>query len=191
MSAPVIILTFAAPGGQPFELSALDANFAALVAAINALAAEPLLQLGVTPGVAAGFMPVTGGAFVGQITAPSMLIGPVAGPQVDVLTRNDIATTGLAGVVKKALANVDAVASAVAVAAVNAVNAPAGGVGTAAGGWDTAANRDAAIAVINSLVTLANELKADVTTLTADTNAAVAKLNSLQAVLRTAAVLTP
>ena len=191
MAAPVIILTFAAPGAQPFQLSLLDANFAALVAAINALAAEPLLQLGVTPGVAAGFMPVTGGAFVGQITAPSMLIGPVEGPQVDVLTRADLATTGLAGVVKKAIANVDAVASAVATLAVNATAAPAGGVGTAAGGWDTAANRDAAIAVINSLVTLANELKADLTTLIVDHNAVVTRLNGLQAALRTALVLTP
>lgn len=190
MSAPVIILSFSSPGGQPFSLNGLDANFAALVAAINALAAEPLLQFGVTPGAASGFMPVTGGSFAGQITAPSVLIGPVAGPQYPAVTTNDLATTGAAGVVKKAAANTDAAASVVSVDSANASAAPAGGTGTAAGGWDTAGNRDAAIAVINSLVTLANELKADVNTLKADLNAQVTRFNALQASLRTALVLS-
>ena len=107
MSAPVIVHTFTAPGGEPFSLTALDANIAAIVAAINALAAEPLLQLGVTPGVSAGYMPVTGGTFQGQITAPSILVGPVAGPQYDVVTTNSAATTAAKGIVKMAAAVAD------------------------------------------------------------------------------------
>ena len=77
------------------------------MAAINALAAEPLLQLGVTPGVSAGYMPVTGGTFQGQITAPSILVGPVAGPQYDVVTTNSAATTAAKGIVKMAAAVAD------------------------------------------------------------------------------------
>lgn len=179
MATPVIVLTFG-PNGQPFSIDGMNDNFAAIVAAINALAAEPLLQLGVTPGNLSGYMPITGGSFQGQITAPSVLIGPVAGPQYAGLTVNDLASTGAPGVVKKALANVDATASAVAVAA---VNAPAGGAGTAAGAWDTAGNRDLAIALIN-------ELKGDVTQLTTDINAAITRLNALHATLRTAGVLS-
>ncbi len=104
MSVPVIVLTFAGPGGQPLSLANLDANFAAIVAAINGLAAEPLLQLGVTPGVYSGYMPVTGGNFQGQITAPSILVGPVGGTQYAVVTTNDAATEATRGVVKKAAA---------------------------------------------------------------------------------------
>lgn len=107
MTTPVIVHSFTAPGGQPFSLVALDATIAAIVAAINALAAEPLLQLGVTPGVSAGYMPVTGGTFQGQITAPSILVGPVAGPQYAVVTTNDAATTALRGAVKMAAAVVN------------------------------------------------------------------------------------
>lgn len=179
MTTPVIVPIFG-PAGQPFTIDGLNDAIAALVATINALAAEPLLQLGVTPGNLSGYLPITGGSLFGQLTAPSVLIGPVAGPQYAALTVNDLASTGAPGVVKKAVANADAVASTVTVAA---VNAPAGGAGTAAGAWDTAANRDLAIALIN-------ELKADVTTLTTDLNAAITRFNALQATLRTAAVLS-
>lgn len=148
MTTPVIVLTFG-PNGQPFSLEAINDNFAALVAAINALAAEPLLQLGVTPGNLSGYLPITGGSLQGQITAPSVLIGPVAGPQYPALTTNDAATTGGRGAVKQAVANAD-VAGAV----------PAGGTGTAAGGWDNATNRDIAIATITELKTRINALQA-------------------------------
>ncbi len=107
MSVPVIVLTFTGPGGQPFSLANLDANFAVFVAAINGLAAEPLLQLGVTPGVYSGYMPVTGGTFQGQITAPSVLMGPVGGTQHEVVTKNSFATTAAAGIVKQMAAIAD------------------------------------------------------------------------------------
>ena len=107
MSVPVIVLTFTGPGGQPFSLANLDANFAVFVAAINGLAAEPLLQLGVTPGVYSGYMPVTGGTFQGQITAPSVLMGPVGGTQYEVVTKNSFATTAAAGIVKQMAAIAD------------------------------------------------------------------------------------
>ncbi len=107
MSSPVVIHTFTAPGGEPFSLEKLDANIAAIVSAINALAAEPLLQLGVTPGVLSGYMPVTGGSFFGQISAPSILVGPPEGPQADVVTTADAATTALRGLVKQIAAVAD------------------------------------------------------------------------------------
>jgi hypothetical protein len=170
MSGPVIVLNFTTPGGQPFSLAALDANFAAVVAAVNELSTTPLLQLGAIPGVFSGYLPLTGGSCAGQISAPSLLVGPPGGPFNAVIDASNLATAAAAGIVKKAAANAD-------VATAAAVNAPAGGTGAAAGGWDTAGHRDEAIAVINSLVTLANELKTE--------------LNALQAKLRTAGVLTP
>jgi hypothetical protein len=66
-----------------------------------------LLQLGVTPAVAAGYMPVTGGSFFGQISAPSILVGPPEGPQVDVITTADAATAALRGLVKQIAAIAD------------------------------------------------------------------------------------
>ncbi len=101
MSSPVIIFNFTTPGAPPFSLQALDDNFAAIVAAINALSITPLLQLGATPGVFSAYMPLTGGSFAGQISAPSMLIGPPAGPFFDVITANDTATTAVKGLVKQ------------------------------------------------------------------------------------------
>ena len=71
------------------------------------LAAEQLLQLGVTPGVYSGYMPVTGGTFQGQITAPSVLMGPVGGTQYEVVTKNSFATTAAAGIVKQMAAIAD------------------------------------------------------------------------------------
>ena len=107
MSGPVIVLNFSAPAGEPFTLAGLDANFAAIVAAINALSTTPLLQLGATPGTFSGYLPLTGGTLAGQISAPSMLIGPPAGPFYAVMHANSLATTGAAGIVKKMAAVAD------------------------------------------------------------------------------------
>lgn len=101
MSAPVIIPVFG-PNGEPFTLERLNEAFAALVAAINALAAQQMLQLGGTPGNNAIYMPVTGGSFHGQITAPSILVGPPNGVQHRVVTTNDAASKAVAGVVRMA-----------------------------------------------------------------------------------------
>jgi len=107
MSGPVVILNFTTPGGQPFSLAALDGNFAAIVAAINELSITPLLQLGATPGVFSGYLPLTGGSLAGQISAPSMLIGPPGGPFYAVIDASILATTAAAGLVKKMAAVAD------------------------------------------------------------------------------------
>ena len=107
MSSPVVILNFTTPGGQPFSLAALDANNAAIVAAINALSTTPLLQLGATPGVFSAYLPLTGGSLYGQLSAPSMLIGPPGGPFYAVIHANSLATTAAAGLVKKMAAVAD------------------------------------------------------------------------------------
>ena len=107
MSGPVIILNFTTPGGQPFSLAALDANFAAIVAVINEHSTTPLLQLGATPGVFSAYLPLTGGSLAGQISAPSMLIGPPAGPFDAVIHAGSLATTAAAGLVKKMAAVAD------------------------------------------------------------------------------------
>lgn len=108
MSSPVIVLNFSAPGGQPFSLAGLDANFAAVVAAVNTLSTTPLLQLGATPGVFSGYLPLTGGTLAGQISAPSMLIGPPGGPFTAVIHAGNLADVATAGIVKKmpAIANI-------------------------------------------------------------------------------------
>jgi len=174
MTTPVIVQRFG-PEDASFSLDALNQNFAAVVAAVNALAADTLLQLGVTPGNLNGYLPITGGSLAGQVTAPSVLIGPVAGPQYPAVTTNDAATAGVRGVVKQAAANVDAVASAVAVTSANA-----------------AAQTGAYVqADVQTIATLANELKTDVVQIVTDLNAAITRLNALQAALRTAGQLAP
>lgn len=87
---------------DPFSLDKLNDVHQALVSAINALAGDDVLQLGVPVDSSPQYMPKTGGEFLGQIKAPSILIGVNA-----VVTRADTATTALAGVVKAATAVAD------------------------------------------------------------------------------------
>jgi len=108
MTATVI---FQFGDAEPFTLVKLNANFANMAAAVNALAADQMLQVGGAPGGAGTWVPVTGGQFYGQIAAPSILIGPVGGTQYPALTTNDLATTSAVGVVKKAAASADAAAA--------------------------------------------------------------------------------
>jgi len=105
MAAPVVIDKF--NESNQFSLNKLNSNFQSLVATINAIAADTLLQFGVSPGNQSDYMPVVGGSFQGQITAPSVLVGPVGGSQYNVITTNDTATTTAVGVVKQATAVVD------------------------------------------------------------------------------------
>lgn len=107
MGTPVIVTKFD-EANQP-TIAALNANFEALVATINALAADTLLQFGTVPGNLTGYMPTTGGEFFGQISAPSILVGPSAGPKYDVVSTNNLGTTSVPGIVKKAVAVVDLV----------------------------------------------------------------------------------
>ncbi len=97
---------------EPFTLVKLNANFANMAAAVNALAADQMLQVGGAPGGPGTWVPVTGGQFYGQIGAPSVLIGPVGGTQYSALTTGDLATTAAVGVVKKAAASADAAGAA-------------------------------------------------------------------------------
>lgn len=71
----------------------VNANFEAPAAAVNGLNGEVVLTVGAAEqGGSLAFVPVTGGRFLGQITAPSLLIGPPAGTQKPVLTQGDSAT---------------------------------------------------------------------------------------------------
>lgn len=105
MGTPVVLTRF--DSANPPTPEAINANFEALVATINALAADSLLQFGVSPGNPGNYMPVTGGEFAGQISSPSVLIGPPGGPKAEAVTTARTATTGATGLVKMALAVAD------------------------------------------------------------------------------------
>lgn len=87
---------------NPLNTADINLNFQALVAAVNALTGSNTLQLTGVVDDSPLYMPKTGGTFLGQVAMPSAL---VAGQPV--LTRSDVATTGLAGVVLKAAALAD------------------------------------------------------------------------------------
>lgn len=87
---------------NPVNTDAINANNQALVAAINALAGSNVLQMSAVVDDSDVYMPKTGGTFSGQVAMPSALVGGQP-----VLTRADVATTGLAGVVLKAVALAD------------------------------------------------------------------------------------
>lgn len=70
----------------------VNANFAALAAAVNALNGELVVTIGaIDPGASVEFVPKTGGSYLGAITAPSLLVGP-SGAQHPVVTQADAAT---------------------------------------------------------------------------------------------------
>ena len=108
MTATVI---FQFGDAEPFTLVKLNANFANMAAAGNALSADQMLQVGAAPGGAGTWVPVTGGQFYGQIGAPSILIGPVGGTTYPAVSTGDLATTSAVGVVKKAAASADTAAA--------------------------------------------------------------------------------
>lgn len=108
MTATVI---FQFGDAEPFTLVKLNANFANLAAGLNALSGDPLFQVGTVPGGDGGYMPVTGGQFLGQIGAPSLVVGPVGGTQHPVVTTGTLATVSDVGVVKQALAAADTAAA--------------------------------------------------------------------------------
>lgn len=105
MTTPVILLKLIE--GDPANLDNLNANFETLSAVINAMAEDTLLQFGAVPGAIDGYMPLIGGNFIGQISAPSILVGPAAGTKYPVVTTDDTATTGTAGLVEMAAAVAD------------------------------------------------------------------------------------
>lgn len=84
---------------NPYSTDKLNANFRALVGAINSLAGTEVVQFGATGNTGSGYVPVSGGAFLGQISAPSVLIGPTDGPKNNAVTTGDFATQAQGGVV--------------------------------------------------------------------------------------------
>lgn len=92
---PVILHRF--DEDNPLELAKVNANFQALVAAINALAGENAVQLGVVIDDSPQYMPKTGGTFLGQVAAPALLVNGAA-----VVTTATAATGSVRGAVKQA-----------------------------------------------------------------------------------------
>lgn len=91
---------------NPFELDKLNENFQALIAAINALAADDVLSLGVIVDSSPQYMPKTGGTFTGQVAMPSAIVG--GAPAVTTATA---ATSATRGAVRMALAVADLAAA--------------------------------------------------------------------------------
>lgn len=104
MAGPVIIQKF--DENNPPTIAALNTALQAIVAAVNALGAEPLLQFGASPGAQSAYLPVAGGTLYGQIVVPSILIGPTnpPGPQYAAVHKNDKATAADYGLVKQGVA---------------------------------------------------------------------------------------
>lgn len=93
---------------NPLTREKINENFQALIALVNTLAGEEIVQFTNAAGNdGSQYVPKTGGAFFGQITAPSILIGPTSGTKYNAVTTNDMAATGQAGVVKQAAALAD------------------------------------------------------------------------------------
>jgi len=85
---------------NPADINKLNANFAALVGIVNALAGDTLLELSPAPGNDGGvYLPIAGGTLLGQLQAPSVLVGPNGGQKYEVITTNDTATAAAAGIV--------------------------------------------------------------------------------------------
>ena len=108
MTATVI---FQFGDAEPFTLDKLNANFANMAGAVNALAADQMLQVGAVPGGGATWVPATGGQFYGQVGVPSLVIGPPGGLTYLAVSRGDLATTTDVGVVKQAAASANAAAA--------------------------------------------------------------------------------
>ncbi|PKM43254.1 MAG: hypothetical protein CVV05_15520 [Gammaproteobacteria bacterium HGW-Gammaproteobacteria-1] len=102
MTTPVIIPEFGE--NYPLDYQKVNAALRQLAGTINALAGAQLLQIGNAGSEGTGYVPVSGGAFLGQIKAPSVLVGPFEGPQHPVVTTNDFATGSTGGAVLLAAA---------------------------------------------------------------------------------------
>lgn len=109
MTATVI---FQFGDAEPFTLDKLNANFANMAGAVNALAADQMLQVGAVPGGGATWVPTTGGQFYGQVGVPSLVIGPPGGLTYLAVSRGDLATPTDVGVVKQAAASANAAGAA-------------------------------------------------------------------------------
>jgi len=87
---------------NPFSIAKLNNNLSAIVAVINTVLGDTQLQFGTTPSGDPTHLPITGGTLLGQLTVPSLLVGPSVGPKYEPITTNDSATEIAAGIVKRA-----------------------------------------------------------------------------------------
>lgn len=101
MTTPVLLYEFSAT--EPFTVDKLNVNFQALVSTVNALAAEQVAQFGLA-SPSAQYLGIAGGTLLGQLAAPSILVGPDGGTKYPVVTTNDAATTATRGAVKQGAA---------------------------------------------------------------------------------------
>jgi len=87
---------------NPFSIAKLNNNLSAIVAVINTVMGDTQLQFGTTPSGNPTSLPITGGTLLGQLTVPSLLVGPSVGPKYEPITTNDSATEIVAGIVRRA-----------------------------------------------------------------------------------------
>lgn len=97
---PVIIEKF--DEINPFSIEKVNKNFAAIVAVINTALGNSQLQFGTTPTSDPTHLPISGGTLLGQLTAPSIYIGPAGGAKYEPITTNNTATPIKAGILKQA-----------------------------------------------------------------------------------------
>ena len=92
---------------EPMTLDKMNSNFASVIGALNSLAGSQLLQLGPAAGGDGTVVPVSGGAFLGQVSFPSVMIGPTGGTMYLAVTMGDIATPTDLGVAKQCAVSAD------------------------------------------------------------------------------------
>lgn len=86
---------------NPFSIDKLNGIIKSLVGLVNTLAGEELAQYsptGVPDG--SGYAKLSGSEFAGQVSAPSMMIGPIGGPKYAVISKNNLADAGDPGLVE-------------------------------------------------------------------------------------------
>lgn len=104
MTTPVLLYEFSAT--EPFTLDKLNVNFQGLASVVNALAAEQVAQFG-SASPSAQYLGIGGGTLLGQLAAPSILVGPDGGTKYAVVTTNNAATPATRGAVLQAAAVAD------------------------------------------------------------------------------------
>lgn len=97
--AQIIIQEFSSD--EDLNYAAMNAVIRRLVGAINSLAGEQVASIG-TASADPSYVPSIGGRFSGQVTAPSILIGPAEGPFSPVVPQSQVASTDKAGLVYQA-----------------------------------------------------------------------------------------
>lgn len=93
---------------NPLDEAQVTQALQLIAGVVNGLAGEATLKVGSAPSNPnPDYVAQTGGNFLGQITASSVLVGPPSGTQYAVVTKNDLATSSAAGIAKAAAALAD------------------------------------------------------------------------------------